>query len=512
MTNKLYILATLPLMVISPSGSYGQTKDSSSLFLPLAEHLSPMARHSDMTRKNPAIHAEAYTTDFSTAEAGYSMRREDMAVTVQKGSGHDYGKFMAKSFRRLSGKNSVWGHAGYRRGTIYDVRWNSTSDYDIIYPYVTADSLGGNLTSEEYTAGGGYGHRTGRWIWGIEGNLRAAHEYRTVNPRPRNIVTDIGAGAGAAFTAGKVRIGLHICAEIYRQRSDVDFYGDKGIIGEYFMSGLGVHYARFKGNDNGTMFKGHSWSAGISVVPDSNKDGFYFSAQYSTRTTEKTLTDKNKLPLQKAVPNTVSAMLAWTGNTESRYLWGISASSSYRYTGGYESIVAENISNEYRSLGELNMFQSENLTVRIDGTWGQDTGKASWYLTPEIRYISSREVYRYPRQCEGWAYLMTGTGFLYRRYLRRTALGIEAGTFWRQCVSGTMDIPAATLEPSMAGMLRSNHLMASSDYVQCRIKLRADFMTGKNLDIYLSAEYILSATVPELHRIQMAEAALGIAF
>ena len=499
-------------MVISPSGSYGQTKDSSSLFLPLAEHLSPMARHSDMTRKNPAIHAEAYTTDFSTAEAGYSMRREDMAVTVQKGSGHDYGKFMAKSFRRLSGKNSVWGHAGYRRGTIYDVRWNSTSDYDIIYPYVTADSLGGNLTSEEYTAGGGYGHRTGRWIWGIEGNLRAAHEYRTVNPRPRNIVTDIGAGAGAAFTAGKVRIGLHICAEIYRQRSDVDFYGDKGIIGEYFMSGLGVHYARFKGNDNGTMFKGHSWSAGISVVPDSNKDGFYFSAQYSTRTTEKTLTDKNKLPLQKAVPNTVSAMLAWTGNTESRYLWGISASSSYRYTGGYESIVAENISNEYRSLGELNMFQSENLTVRIDGTWGQDTGKASWYLTPEIRYISSREVYRYPRQCEGWAYLMTGTGFLYRRYLRRTALGIEAGTFWRQCVSGTMDIPAATLEPSMAGMLRSNHLMASSDYVQGRIKLRADFMTGKNLDIYLSAEYILSATVPELHRIQMAEAALGIAF
>ena len=499
-------------MVISPSGSYGQTKDSSSLFLPLAEHLSPMARHSDMTRKNPAIHAEAYTTDFSTAEAGYSMRREDMAVTVQKGSGHDYGKFMAKSFRRLSGKNSVWGHAGYRRGTIYDVRWNSTSDYDIIYPYVTADSLGGNLTSEEYTAGGGYGHRTGRWIWGIEGNLRAAHEYRTVNPRPRNIVTDIGAGAGAAFTAGKVRIGLHICAEIYRQRSDVDFYGDKGIIGEYFMSGLGVHYARFKGNDNGTMFKGHSWSAGISVVPDSNKDGFYFSAQYSTRTTEKTLTDKNKLPLQKAVPNTVSAMLAWTGNTESRYLWGISASSSYRYTGGYESIVAENISNEYRSLGELNMFQSENLTVRIDGTWGQDTGKASWYLTPEIRYISSREVYRYPRQCEGWAYLMTGTGFLYRRYLRRTALGIEAGTFWRQCVSGTMDIPAATLEPSMAGMLRSNHLMASSDYVQGRIKLRADFMTGKNLDIYLSAEYILSAAVPELHRIQMAEAALGIAF
>ena len=157
MTNKLYILATLSLMVISPSRGYGQMKDSSSLFLPLMEHLSPMSRHSDMSRKNPAIHAEACSTDFSTAEAGYSMRREDMPATVQKGSGHDYGKFMARSFRRLSGKNSVWGHAGYRRGTIYDVRWNSTSDYDIIYPYVTADSLGGNLTSEEYTAGGGYG-------------------------------------------------------------------------------------------------------------------------------------------------------------------------------------------------------------------------------------------------------------------------------------------------------------------------------------------------------------------
>ena len=466
MTNKLYILATLSLMVISPSRGYGQMKDSSSLFLPLMEHLSPMSRHSDMSRKNPAIHAEACSTDFSTAEAGYSMRREDMPATVQKGSGHDYGKFMARSFRRLSGKNSVWGHAGYRRGTIYDVRWNSTS----------------------------------------------SHEYRTVNPRPRNIVTDIDASAGAAFTAGKVRIGLHIRTEIYRQRSDVDFYGDKGIIGEYFMSGLGAHYARFKGNDNGTMFKGHSWSAGISVIPDSHKDGFYFSALYNRQITEKTLTDKNKLPLQKAIPNTVSAMFAWTGGKGSRYLWGISASSSYRYTGGYESIVAENISNEYRSLGELEMFQSDKLSARVDGTWGQDTDKASWYLTPGIRYMSSREIYRYPRQCEEWAYLTAGTGFLYRRYIRRTALEIEAGTFWRQCVSETMDIPTATLEPSMAGMLCSNHLMASSDYVQGRIKLRADFMTGKNLDIYVSAGYILSVTVPGCVKMQTGEAALGIAF
>ena len=83
MTNKLYILATLSLMVISPSRGYGQMKDSSSLFLPLMEHLSPMSRHSDMSRKNPAIHAEACSTDFSTAEAGYSMRREDMPATVQ---------------------------------------------------------------------------------------------------------------------------------------------------------------------------------------------------------------------------------------------------------------------------------------------------------------------------------------------------------------------------------------------------------------------------------------------
>ena len=54
--------------------------------------------------------------------------------------------------------------------------------------------------------------------------------------------------------------------------------------------------------------------------------------------------------------------------------------------------------------------------------------------------------------------------------------------------------------------------MASSDYVQGRIKLRADFMTGKNLDIYVSAGYILSVTVPGCVKMQTAEAALGIAF
>jgi hypothetical protein len=34
--------------------------------------------------------------------------------------------------------------------------WNENADYDVIYPYVAADSIGGDMKFENYTFSGGY--------------------------------------------------------------------------------------------------------------------------------------------------------------------------------------------------------------------------------------------------------------------------------------------------------------------------------------------------------------------
>lgn len=464
-------------------------KDSVAVPLAMKEHLSPLAGLSSLARENPAVHVDAFRSDYSYAEAGYSMRREDKAFTVQDGKGEDYGFFKSGSFMRLSEKNSAWGYAGYRRGKKYDVRWNSTSDYSFIYPYATADSIGGNLASEEYRFGGGYGHRSGRWTWGLEGRLRAAHEYRDVNPRPRNIVTHIDIKAAGAFSPGRYRTCVSMGTEIYRQKSDVAFYGDKGVISEYFLSGLGAHYSRFKGNDNGTMFKGTTWKGAVSIIPDDQEKGLYLTIEYVYTSIRKTLVEKNNLPIQKSVPQTLKSEVAWEGGLSSEYVWGVAVKASYRFLSGYESITAENISNEYKSVGTLEMFQMETLKAGATGCFGQEKTRSCWYLTPSVNFTGKGEVYRFPSQSWKWMHISAGAGMLYRICMEKTAFSIAAEALWSNGMDKGLDIPSASIDRSMEAMLRQNHRMAVSDRIQGAISARTDMCLRGRLRIYIRAGY-----------------------
>lgn len=175
--------------------AFAQQTDSASLFRTQREHASPVAALAATAYATPALRSEAFAGSLSEISVGYEMRREEKALEQQKGDGGDFGRFSAGSYKHISGKGTVWGDAGYLRGAKRNVVWNASSDYDLVFPYVVADSIGGDLTSEEYTFGGGYGHRSGRYTWALEAGARALHEYRDSDPRIRNVAIDIDAGA-----------------------------------------------------------------------------------------------------------------------------------------------------------------------------------------------------------------------------------------------------------------------------------------------------------------------------
>ncbi len=87
------------------------------------------------------------------------LRREQEALLQPLGDGAFDGGFYAESYRRLSERSATWADARYVRGNRRNVCWNSTADYLLLYPCITADSAGGNLSTEEYAFGGGYVHR-----------------------------------------------------------------------------------------------------------------------------------------------------------------------------------------------------------------------------------------------------------------------------------------------------------------------------------------------------------------
>ena len=87
----------------------------------------------------------------------------------QLGSGGRNFKVNASSFQQSGQSNAVWGNASYENGRKYNIVWNETSDFLQVFPYVMADSRGGDLKYEEYKLEGGsqIALRYQRWLSGL---------------------------------------------------------------------------------------------------------------------------------------------------------------------------------------------------------------------------------------------------------------------------------------------------------------------------------------------------------
>ena len=118
------------------------------------------------------------------------------------------------SWIKLSDRTRLWGNARYTTGKETGVVWNETADFELLYPYVMADSFGGDLSLQEYAFTGGYSGRAGKFTWGIEGSYRAALEYRNRDPRPKNIVSDLDFAGGGSVRLGKYVVGISVMAQI----------------------------------------------------------------------------------------------------------------------------------------------------------------------------------------------------------------------------------------------------------------------------------------------------------
>jgi len=93
---------------------------------------------------------------FTQAGFAYDGWKEDQAYLPQNGDGLSQGEFFANSLVRLDSISAVTGNVSYHRGVRRNVLWNETSDFEILYPYVAADSVGGDMQKEQYSFMGAY--------------------------------------------------------------------------------------------------------------------------------------------------------------------------------------------------------------------------------------------------------------------------------------------------------------------------------------------------------------------
>ncbi|MDD7273319.1 MAG: hypothetical protein SOZ07_05765 [Prevotella sp.] len=351
----LVILAFCSLFV---NRLWAKDKDTISL----TEHLSLWKRTFNEVERNPAFMHDAYATSMTYMQLKLDNQTANRAIQLEKGSSHTLMGASVKSFLKLNQYQTVWGYASYRIGRKRQIMFNSTSDYDLLYPYVMGDTLGGNLENEQYAFGGGYGTDAGRWHWGAEMKFRAEHEYRTIDPRPRGIATDLTLRLGVAYQLSNYKLGMGAGVRTYKQTNNVDFYNPLGVIPVYHFTGLGTDYVRFAGAIRSSYYKATGFIADFQMVP-LLANGFYFSLQQTFMPYQNILTELNALPISKLNVNETEVKMGW--KLGGKFAFAPYAGLYRELREGNECVAGSSSSTEYKSLITLSMFSNKKTEVYL---------------------------------------------------------------------------------------------------------------------------------------------------
>ena len=247
--------------------------------------------------QNPAVYGTVFrfTQNELMLTARYS--HASAPLLLEKGDGHSAAEAKTTAYIRLSNHTTVWGKAAYTTQKTFNIRWNSTSDHDLLAPYVLADTVGGDTQGERYTFSGGYATAIGKWNIGAEMLFRAEQEWRNRDPRMRGIVSDLTIKAGAAYqTAGNYQLGASLSGNIYKQSNDVDLYNEQGGAAQYVMTGLGTHYKRFSGFASDVNYTGSGNTLLLSAQPLTQR-GFYGDITLESSRYKRISNEYNSLPL-----------------------------------------------------------------------------------------------------------------------------------------------------------------------------------------------------------------------
>lgn len=321
----------------------------------------------------------------------FNLRREQEALLQPLGDGAFDGGFYAESYQRLSERSAAWADARYVRGSRRNVCWNSTADYLLLYPCVTADSVGGNLSTEEYAFGGGYVRRVGRFDLAIRGEYRAGQEYRQVDPRPHNVVSDFTVRLGVGMQFPQYVLGLDLQGRLYKQDQDIDFFYPPGASSsELYMTGLGSHYARYSLTETSfdIGYDGKGCLLAVQLMPRYAK-GWYARAAFESLTTERLNKPNNTVPVTRLETRQATFAAAYRSGR-----WSLRAGGGYELRRSIE-MVADRTGHSV-IVDEQAMYRNRIWRADAEATVEWRGGTVNYRLSPRAEWRQSTAAYVYP--------------------------------------------------------------------------------------------------------------------
>lgn len=341
---------------------------------------------------NPALKHWNHTYSLSQVELSWQLRHEDEPINTQLGDHETVMAFDASTYMH-HGNSTMWGRAYYNNGRQRGIKWNETSDLQMVYPYVLADSVDTNtMNLERYSFMGGYSHLGKRITWGASVGYKAGLYYRRVDPRPRNVTADLDLKAGIGCLIGRYAVAFSLAFKNYKQTNNVSFYSELGSDKLYHLTGLTNDYGRFAGTGYSTYYKGQQWAASLDMHPIEAR-GVSASVQVSRLAFDNVLTSLNKLPMSHVTHNALAAEATWLASS-----WRARTHLAASRRVGTENVFGDPSAQVYQQIGQLDMYHENRFNAGIEGVYEHHWTKAFVGLHPALDYHHLNTIYADP-QC-----------------------------------------------------------------------------------------------------------------
>lgn len=268
------------LLILLGACNFASAQDSLTLFQDLKNQYDSERDFKQHIFYNPANMLD-YSSFSSTELYVDYFNQKDKVYRQQNGSEKQGFGIKTNSYQKLNSSKALWGSASYQNLKTKNIKFNENLDFDRVAPYISSDSVGGDLDIEKYQFLGGYSQKFNKITIGAQASYNAQLGARARDPRVNNLTSELNLKVGVNYAIYKnFDLALFAEGERYLQNSKIRFASKIGQPLVYQMTGLGFYNNLFSGGTSSltTVHEEFGYKVGGQINHNKGKD-FYVLAQ-----------------------------------------------------------------------------------------------------------------------------------------------------------------------------------------------------------------------------------------
>nr|WP_209146470.1 DUF6850 family outer membrane beta-barrel protein [Chitinophaga chungangae] len=450
------------------------------------EQTSPVTVLRDELYTSPALKAWQRENTYSRLSASFGKHEQDLYLQ-QEGSGKQQLDVHSETYLRGKDNTTIWGKAYYISEKLFKVKFNESANYDLVYPYVMADTVGGDLNSETYAFSGGLAKGFGKYQVGVQAGFKGEQSYRNRDPRPKNISTILDLGVAVSRRLGnRYLLALDLNGTKYNQENKLEFVSEVGEPLIYHDAGLGAYNEFLSGARMSANYNGFIYGAGLQLSPAGRK-GWYAGVSVQQTNIGKLL-DRIVFEIGTAKERLLSGRAGYIFDKDDRhFMAGVKATGLSRegleakFQTGASDISIVKIAEDVRYKRACN-------TVGANVLYGRTGGFADWYAGADAEYLDELQQYVQPNRRLSFTRLTAGIHLTGRKQFGRTSVTLKAAAHRQETLEQSGSWSDINPQKAIFSMMNSNFAFLTASGMNYRGQARVDFPLMEKLACFIAAD------------------------